>query len=171
MFLLEKKILTNRMEIGAETAAPLSRHRKLENKMLITVKKYLLIICGSISVALGVVGIFIPLLPTTPFFLLAVFCFLRSSKKLYQWLIHHKVFGVYIYNYITHKAVLKSTKMGAIVFLWTGLIVSILIISNWYVRAVLVLIGIGVSIHLGLLKTVEKSEFESLRYTDKKQEV
>ena len=139
--------------------------------MLVTVKKYLLIAGGSISVALGVVGIFIPVLPTTPFFLLAVFCYLRSSKKLYKWLIHHKVFGVYIYNYITYKAVLKSTKIGALIFLWTGLGVSILVINSWYVRAFLILIGVGVSIHLALLKTVNKSEFISLGYTDEKQEV
>ncbi|MBN2853359.1 MAG: YbaN family protein [Clostridia bacterium] len=139
--------------------------------MLVTVKKYFLIAGGSISVALGVVGIFIPVLPTTPFFLLAVFCYFRSSKRLYKWMIHHKIFGVYIYNYITYKAVLKSTKIGALIFLWTGLSVSILVIDSWYVRAFLILIGVGVSIHLVLLKTVNKSEYISLGYTDEKQEV
>jgi uncharacterized membrane protein YbaN (DUF454 family) len=139
--------------------------------MFNTAKKYLLIISGSFSVALGVVGIFVPVLPTTPFFLLAVFCYLRSSKKLYRWLMYHKVFGAYIYNYITYRAVLRSTKIGAIIFLWTGLIVSILIIDSWYVRGLLLFIGIGVSIHLILLRAVDKSEFISLSYTDKKQEV
>ena len=134
-------------------------------------KKYLLIISGSFSVTLGVVGIFIPVLPTTPFFLLAVFCYLRSSKKLYRWLIYHKVFGAYIYNYITNRAVLKSTKIGAIIFLWTGLIASILIIDSWYVSGLLLLIGIGVSMHLILLRTVNRSEFMSLSYTNEKQEV
>jgi uncharacterized membrane protein YbaN (DUF454 family) len=134
-------------------------------------KKCLLIISGSFSVTLGVVGIFIPVLPTTPFFLLAVFCYIRSSKKLYRWLIYHKVFGAYIYNYITNRAVLKSTKIGAIIFLWTGLIASILIIDSWYVRGLLLLIGIGVSMHLILLRTVNRSEFMSLSYTNEKQEV
>jgi uncharacterized membrane protein YbaN (DUF454 family) len=142
-----------------------------QSEMLNIAKKYLLIISGGFSVALGVVGIFIPVLPTTPFFLLAVFCYLRSSKKLYSWLIHHKVFGAYIYNYITYRAVLRSTKIGAIIFLWTGLIVSILMIDSWYIRGLLILIGIGVSIHLILLRAVYKSEFISLRYTDEKQEV
>ncbi len=142
-----------------------------QNEMLNVAKKYLLIISGSFSVALGVVGIFIPVLPTTPFFLLAVFCYLRSSKKLYRWLIYHKVLGAYIYNYITNRAVLKSTKVGAIIFLWAGLIVSILIIDSWYVRVLLFLVGIGVSIHLILLRTVDKSEFISLSYTDEKEEV
>lgn len=86
-------------------------------------------------------------------------------------MIHHKIFGVYIYNYITYKAVLKSTKIGALIFLWTGLSVSILVIDSWYVRAFLILIGVGVSIHLVLLKTVNKSEYISLGYTDEKQEV
>ena len=135
------------------------------------IKKYLLIICGSCSVALGVVGIFIPVLPTTPFFLLAVFCYLRSSKKLYEWLMNHKIFGVYIYNYITYKAVLKSTKIGSIIFLWAGLTTSILLVNNWHVRLMLIVIGIGVSIHLIMLKTMDKSEFMSLSYADKQQEL
>ena len=142
-----------------------------QSEMFNVAKKYLLIISGSFSVALGVVGIFIPVLPTTPFFLLAVFCYLRSSKKLYRWLIYHKVFGAYIYNYITYRAVLKSTKIGAIIFLWIGLAISILIIDNWYGRGLLFLVGIGVSIHLILLRAVDKSEFISLMCTDEKQEV
>lgn len=56
-----------------------------------SLKKYLLIIMGTISLILGTVGIFIPILPTTPFLLLASYCYIRSSKKLYNWLINHKV--------------------------------------------------------------------------------
>ncbi len=137
--------------------------------MIKSLKKYLLIICGSLSVGLGIIGIFIPVLPTTPFFLFAVFCYLRSSKRLYEWLIHHKVFGSYIYNYITYKAVLKSTKIAALVFLWTGLTVSILIISNWYIRVFLIFVGIGVSVHITLLKTISKSELISADFSEENQ--
>jgi hypothetical protein len=139
--------------------------------MLKKIKKYLLIIGGSVSVALGAIGIFVPVLPTTPFLLLAVFCYLKSSKKLYKWLVGHKVFGVYIYNYVTYKAVLKSTKIGAIIFLWAGLTTSILLVNNWHIRLMLIVIGIGVSIHLIMLKTVDKSEFMSFKYAEEKQEL
>ena len=117
--------------------------------------KYLLIILGSLSLALGVIGIFIPLLPTTPFLLLASFCYLRSSQRLYQWLMEHKIFGAYIYNYIAYKAVSKSIKVGTFILLWATLILSILLTDYIHVRIILVLIGVGVSIHLYMLKTLK----------------
>ncbi len=119
---------------------------------------------------LGVVGICVPVLPTTPFILLAVLCYLHSSEKLYEWLIHHKAFGAYIFNYMTYRAVLRSTKIGAMIFLWMGLIISTLIINNWYIRGILFLVGAGVSIHLLTLKTIKKSEIASPDNEDEKQE-
>ena len=62
------------------------------------VKKYALIALGSLSLALGFVGIVFPVLPTTPFLLIALYCYLRSSKRLYVWLIHHKLFGISVYR-------------------------------------------------------------------------
>jgi uncharacterized membrane protein YbaN (DUF454 family) len=123
-----------------------------------SVQKYLLIVLGTLSLALGVVGIFLPVLPTTPFLLLASFCYLRSSDRLYQWLIHQRILGAHLYNYITYRAVLKRTKLVSLTVLWIGLMISALLIQNWYVRGFLLLVGIGVSIHLFALKTLEKSE-------------
>ena len=80
------------------------------------VKKYLLIISGTVSLLLGVIGIVIPVLPTTPFLLLSTFCYLHSSKSLYNWLINNKIFGKYIYNYVNFKAIKKNTKIGAVYF-------------------------------------------------------
>ena len=59
-------------------------------------KKYLLIIVGCLSLGLGIIAMFLPVLPTTPFLLLSAGCFLRSSKSLYDWLLNHKYFGEYI---------------------------------------------------------------------------
>jgi len=117
-------------------------------------KKYLLILSGTISLMIGLIGIFIPVLPTTPLLLLSAYCYLRSSKRLYNWLVHHKILGIYIYNYLTYKAVPKSTKIGSLIFLWLTLIISTVIVSNIYLRLFLILIGIGVSIHLLFLKTL-----------------
>lgn len=124
--------------------------------IILVAKKYLLIFAGSISLVLGIVGVFIPVLPTTPFLLLSSFCFLRSSKRLYNWLINHKLFGSYIYNYLTYRAINKNTRIGALIFLWLSLLVSIFFVSNLHMTIFLFAVGIGVSIHLFTLKTLNK---------------
>lgn len=120
-----------------------------------SVKKFLLIFVGSISLALGIIGVILPILPTTPFLLLASFCYIRSSNRLYDWLMNHKIFGEYLYNYINFRAVKKSTKIGALIFLWLSLSTSIYFVSHLYIRILLVAVGIGVSIHLFTLKTIK----------------
>lgn len=129
---------------------------------LYSVKKYLLILLGSLSLAFGVAGIFIPVLPTTPFLLLASFCYLRSSKRMYYWLINHKILGAYIYCYITYKAVPMKTKAGTIVFLWATLILSMLLTSSLHIRLFLLAVGIGVSCHLILLKTLKPEDMKTV---------
>ena len=108
----------------------------------------------------GLIGIVTPVLPTTPFLLLTAFCFLRSSDRLYEWLIHHKVFGTYIHNYIKYHAVSKRAKVTAIVFLWVSLSVSFILINIILVRILLVAVGAGVSLHIILLKTLNKNIIE-----------
>jgi len=121
------------------------------------IKRYLLIFIGTISLVLGVAGVFLPLLPTTPFLLLSSFCYLKSSHKLHNWLLSRKVIGAYVHNYITNKAVSKSTKIFSLIMLWLTLILSIVFINHWHVRAFLLIVGIGVTIHLMSLKTITKS--------------
>ncbi len=122
------------------------------------IKKYMMILAGSICLVLGAVGIFIPVLPTTPFLLLASFLYLRSSKRLYNWLLNHKILGMYIYNYITYKAIPKSTKICALVFLWLTLSISMILLPSLPFRILLAVIGICVSIHLISLKTLVPEE-------------
>ena len=121
-------------------------------------KKYLLIVIGSISLGLGAVGVAVPVLPTTPFLLIALFCYLRSSRRLYDWLIHHRLFGTYLYNYVTYRAVPRQTKIGALVFLWAGLVTSIILVDALFVRLILLAVGIVVSIHILSLKTITKEQ-------------
>lgn len=117
-------------------------------------RKYLLLAAGSLFLAIGVAGVFIPLLPTTPLLLISAYCYMRSSERLYHWLIHHKILGAYIYNYITYRALPKRAKVSALVFLWLMLTISILCISNLHAEILLVVVGLGVSIHLLALKTL-----------------
>ncbi|MBS3995592.1 MAG: YbaN family protein [Alkaliphilus sp.] len=130
-----------------------------------SIKKYFLIFAGSASLTFGIVGIFIPMLPTTPFLLLASYCYVRSSKRLYDWLINHKFFGAYIYNYLTYRAVKRSTKIVALLFLWLSLTISIFIMANLHIKLLLIAIGIGVSTHILLLKTLD---FALLKESERK---
>lgn len=116
--------------------------------------KFMLIFIGTVSFGLGIIGVFVPVLPTTPFLLLSSFCFIRSSKRMHTWLINNKIFGEYIYNYMTYRAVRKSVKIKALIFLWVSLLISIFTISNLYLDILLLLIGISVSAHIISLKTL-----------------
>lgn len=130
------------------------------------IKRPLFIILGSLCLALGTIGIFLPVLPTTPFLLLAAFFFTRSSPGLHNWLMSHPIFGIYIYSYTKYKAVSRMNKVRALVLLWVGLGVSITIIPLGYVRVLLALIGIAVTIHIHKLRSLspsEQAEFDAER--------
>ncbi len=120
--------------------------------------KALLIIGGTLSLILGTIGIVLPLLPTTPFLLLSAYCYTKSSTRLYNWLLNHKIFGLYIYNYITYKAVGLKTKIFAITLLWLTLAISALLVSSVYMTLGLVIIGLGVTLHLLNLNTLSKEQ-------------
>lgn len=120
------------------------------------VKKYLLITAGFISLVLGSIGIVLPVLPTTPFFLLSAYCFIRSSDKLYHWLIHHRIFGSYIYHYLEHRAVKKRAKIAALAMLWPSLLFSMYIVNKTWISVLLVVIGAAVTTHILMLKTYQE---------------
>lgn len=118
-------------------------------------KKIALVLTGTLALSLAVIGIFIPLLPTTPLLLLASFCYIRSSKRLYSWLINHKYFGNYIYNYMTYRAVRSRTKVHALLLLWFSLTISMIILSRFIITLILISIGTAVSLHIISLKTFD----------------
>jgi len=92
------------------------------------VKRIFLIIVGSLSFGLGVLGIFLPLLPTTPLLLLAAACYVRSSDRLYHWLITHKRFGPYIKNYREGKGIPLKAKVIGVSLLWLSMSFTILFV-------------------------------------------
>jgi hypothetical protein len=119
--------------------------------------RYLMIIGGLLSVGLGIVGIALPILPTTPFFLLAAYLFVRSSQRLYRWLLTHRIFGNYIRNYIHHRAISPGIKIFTLVLLWGTILTSIYIMQELlWVQIILVLVAAGVSIHVLSLRTMKK---------------
>ncbi|QQK74750.1 YbaN family protein [Salicibibacter cibarius] len=122
-------------------------------------KRIILNICGSISVALGVLGIVLPLLPTTPFLLLAAACYVRSSDKLYHWLTTNKHFGPYIKNYREGKGIPLKAKVTAVVVLWVSLAFTIfLIIPLISIQWLLFFIGACVTWYILKQKTLYLSE-------------
>jgi uncharacterized membrane protein YbaN (DUF454 family) len=129
-----------------------------DNKHCGGIKKTLLIVAGVVSLALGGIGVFLPLLPTTPFVLLAAGCFAGSSPAMHRWLCRSRFFGEYIENYRTNAGVSKSVKVRAIVFLWAGLALSAAAVHKPIVRIILAVVGICVSTHLLMMKTKEEAE-------------
>lgn len=124
-------------------------------KQIESVKKCLLIAVGSISVALGMLGVFLPLLPTTPFLLLAAACYVRSSDRFYEWLITHKYFGHHIKNYRDGHGIPLRAKIIALSMLWLTIGSSVIFFVPFLsVKILLLLIASGVTIHLLRIKTL-----------------
>ena len=118
--------------------------------------KILLISLGIFFLALGFIGIFIPVLPTTPFVLLAAALFARNSEKFYQWLIKNRFFGQYVKDYREGKGVPLRVKMGAILLLWVTIGLSIVFgVEIFWVRILLIAVALGVTIHIAMIKRKE----------------
>jgi uncharacterized membrane protein YbaN (DUF454 family) len=121
--------------------------------MRTTAKRRLLIGAGTLSTGLGIIGIFIPILPTTPFLLLAAACYMRSSERFYQWLINNRIFGAYVRNYIEGRGMPVRIKIFTILLLWLAIGLSITFgVQNIIIRIVLICIAIGVTAHISLIK-------------------
>ncbi len=116
--------------------------------------KYFYLISGFIFVTIGVIGIFLPLLPTTIFLILASICFVKSSPKANEWLKNHKILGGYIDNYQNKTGLTRNAKIANILTLWTSISLSAFLFTDEiYIRIILLAIAIGVTIHLLLIKT------------------
>lgn len=116
-------------------------------------KKKLYIAFGFLAVALAIIGVFIPGLPTVPFLLVALFCFERSSKKYHDMIMNNKYFGPVLQDYYSGKGLTSSVKIKAILFLSCGMIFSIYKIQNLHARIALTIVWLAVAIHIILLKT------------------
>jgi uncharacterized membrane protein YbaN (DUF454 family) len=115
--------------------------------------KVLMICAGFLLLALGAVGVFVPVLPTTPFVLLAAACFGSASPKLYKWLAGTRFFGPFIENYKQKNGVPARMKALALCFLWPLLVLSMVLTGKLWVIALLTLVGAAVSAHILLIKT------------------
>jgi uncharacterized protein len=123
----------------------------MKNRKILT---YFLISCGFLSVGAGIIGIIVPMLPTTPFLLLAAICFAKSSRKFYLWITTNRWFGSYIRSYRRGDGLSIRLKAIIIILLWMSISLSaFLSTDNWWIRGILYAIAIGVTIHILWIKT------------------
>ena len=117
--------------------------------------RVLLFAGGSLSLGLGIFGIFLPVLPTTPFLILAAFLFARSSHRVHYWILHNRLFGRYIRNYVSGNGMPFTAKILVLVILWATICLSaFLAISILWVRILLFAVAFGVSIHILTIPTL-----------------
>lgn len=133
------------------------------NKRSNQIIRIILIVTGTVSLVIGIVGIFIPLLPTTPFLLITAACYARSSDRFYNWLLCNKLLGNYIKNYREGKGIALNIKIITLSFLWATIIFSALfVVSNLIIRVILIVIAIGVTVHIASIKTMKKENLKVL---------
>jgi len=116
----------------------------------------LLKIAGTVFLVIGGVGIVLPILPTTPFLLLAAVCYARSSERWYHWLLHNRWFGSYIRNWHEGKGIPMKTKVLSILFLILTLGYSVAFVVPFLIgKVALIIVAVCVSVHILSLPTLE----------------
>lgn len=131
--------------------------QKNNNKLL----RIILVLLGTISVGLGILGIFLPLLPTTPFLLLAAFLYARSSQRFYDWLLSNRWFGHYVKNYRERRGISLKIKILAISTLWITILFSVFwAVKILFIRIILFLIAGAVTWHILSFKTLKRRDYD-----------
>lgn len=133
------------------------QNKDLKNELKISgnpAVRFIFLAAGTILVGIGILGMFLPILPTTVFFILAAWCFARSSQKFHYWLHNNRYFGKYLSDYMQNKGMTLRYKIFSILFLWTGILISVFFATEiLYIRILLLLISAGVTWHLLAIET------------------
>ncbi len=117
-------------------------------------QRWLYVSLGSIAVGLGLLGIVVPLLPTTPFLLLAAYFYAKSSRKFYIWLITNRFFGEYLHDYREKKGIPLKIKIYTLVLLWSTICFSaFFVVTALWIRIILMVIATSVTLHILSIKT------------------
>jgi hypothetical protein len=121
-------------------------------------KKAVLIAAGSLCLALAVLGVFLPLLPATPFLLLASACYVRSSERLHRWLMGNRVLGTYIRNFQERRGIPLRAKLVTVFLLWLSLLYSIYRLDLPLLELLLLAMGLTSSALILRMKTLKEGE-------------
>ena len=130
-----------------------SDHTCVKNDVL----RWTLVICGWLATLAGVVGLFLPLVPTVPFLLLAIACFVRSSPRCHSWLVEHRHLGPLVRDYTQGEGIPLWTKRMAICMVWVSLPTSTLLFADaFWLKILLMVTAVAITIFLLLLPTATK---------------
>lgn len=122
------------------------------------VRKAVLIFLGTVCVALGVLGMFLPLMPTTVFLLAAAYCYSKSSERFHNWLLTNKLCGKYISNYKAGRGMTVRSKVTSLLSLWLSIGLSVWLVSGkLWVSIMLAAIALGITVHILWIKTYSES--------------
>ncbi len=147
---------TEKSEEATAHTQPITRNKELTRRLIF--------VGGLISLVFGIVGIAIPILPTTPFLLLASGAFAKSSKRFNDWLLNNKILGMYIRNYREGKGMPLKIKIITLTLLWVTILISIFMLMNLlWIQVILLIIAITVSGHIILIRPKKKVDNEELR--------
>jgi len=128
--------------------------------------KGLLVVCGTVAVALGVIGIFVPLMPTTVFLLLAAACYARSSERFYQRLLTNRWLGSYIRNSREGRGMTRRQKIVTLSMLWAGIgATAVWSVEAIWLRVLLLVIASGVTIHVARLAVASPAPIPASEHT------
>lgn len=117
--------------------------------------KVVLTVLGLVSLGLGILGIFLPILPTTPLLLLAAALFLRSNKNLYDWLLNHPKLGSYIRNFMEYKAIPLKIKVLSVSLVWITLVnCAVFVAEHWLFRLFFIVLAAAITAHILSYKTL-----------------
>ena len=112
-------------------------------------RRVVLLAVGGVSLGTGVVGMFLPVLPTTCFLLLAAWCFGRSSPRLHYWMHHNRWFGTYLSDYRNGHGIPRAIKVGSLSLLWLTIgTTALFVVSAWWLRLLLIAIAVAVTAHV-----------------------
>jgi hypothetical protein len=130
------------------------------------IRKAALIFLGTICVGLGILGMFLPLMPTTVFLLMAAYCYSKSSERFHNWLMTNKLCGKYISNYKSGRGMTVGSKITSLLTLWASIGLSIWLVNGkLWLSILLALIAVAVSAHILWIKTCraeDEKEFDGL---------
>lgn len=121
-------------------------------------KKVVYLLLGFLCLGLGIIGIFLPIIPTVPFILLSSYLFYHSSDRAYHWLMNHRLFGKRLRQYHRYRAIPKRTKAFGLTVLWLSLIASMLIFRKPITYYILPLIGLAGTIMIARIPSLSPEQ-------------
>jgi uncharacterized membrane protein YbaN (DUF454 family) len=128
-----------------------------------SLKRRLFVAAGTVALGLSVVGVIVPVLPTTPFLLLAAFCYMRGSQRLYAALLRNRFAGSYLRDYLEGRGMPRKKKIWTLAMLWCAMVLTaVLATDSLAVRVVLAVILAAVTVHILRIRTGQRRQSPSI---------